>query len=157
MIQVKQFDTAENAFLALNIGKMLDKRHATKVCRAIEKALNNGAHTKYATGNDYTIIFKNRPYHQVMPFNKSIKIAQVNNSKNIILFADQYEQSKNRLNTLRDTLRAEGINIEPFIYNYPGLEYKNLYPFDFKNFKMISAGYNGIYRGDLIGFVVVVE
>ena len=156
MTQVKQFDTAENAFLALNIGKMLDKRHATRVCRAIEKALNNGVHTKYSIASDYTMIFKNHPYHQKMPFNKSIKIAQIANSKNIILFADQYEQNKNRLSTLKDTLRAEGINIEPFIYNYPGLEFKNLYPFDFKNFKMISAGYNGIYRGDLVGFVVIV-
>ena len=157
MIQVKQFDTAEDAFHALNIGKTLDKRHATRQCRAIEKALNNGAHTKYATGNDYTMIFKNHPYHQVMPFNKSIKIAQIANSKNIILFADQYEQNKNRLSTLKDTLRAEGINIEPFIHKYPGLEFKKFYPFDFKNFKMISAGYNGIYRSNLIGFIVIVE
>ena len=157
MIQVEQFDSAENAFLALNIGKMLNKRHATKVCRAIEKALNNGVHTKYATGNDYTMIFKNHPFYNVMPFNKSIKIAQIANSKNIILFADQYEQNKNRLSTLRDTLRGEGINIEPFIYKFPGLEFKKMYPFDFKNFKMISAGYNGIYRSNLVGFIVLVE
>ena len=145
------YNTAEEAFESLNIGENLDKRHIARKCKEIEKALHWAGNywTKWATANDYTTIFGN---HSQMPFNKSIKIGQVNGTNGIVVFGDQYDRDKKKLIQLRDSLSSKGISIEPFIYSYPqSVEH---YYFDRDNVKMICDGYEYLYRGNLCGFVI---
>jgi hypothetical protein len=154
MITQEQYTTAEEAFKSLNIGQKFDKRHTARRCKAVEKALNNGRWTKYATAKDYSTIFRNYPFN--VGLKKSIKIAQVNNSNDILLFSDQYHFYESELTKLQENLAAASITIQPFVKTYNVEERINAEKWwiDLKNIKMHCDGYEYLSRGMLVGFVI---
>lgn len=153
MVSIEEYNSAEEAFLSLNIGKKLNKRHATRRCKALEKALNNNHWTKYAVVADYPVIFQGHPFWSLLRFNKSIKIGQVNDSDDILLFGDQYNCPD--MMQLKATLFLKGIIIEPFIKKYTKPLTKSYFSLSCE--KMICDGYNFLYRGNLYGFVIKAE
>ena len=150
----ERYDTAEQAFNSLNIGQKFDKRHAARRCKAVEKALNNGSWTKYATAEDYSTIFRNGRFN--LGLNKSIKIAQINDSDDIVLFSDQYHFYEDTLVQLHEKLAASGINIQPFVktYNVEDRTNAEKWWIDLKKIKMQCEGYEYLSRGMLVGFVI---
>lgn len=154
MISEEHYDTAEQAFNSLNIGQKFDKRHAARRCKAVEKALRNGSWTKYATVSDYSTIFRNYPFN--FGLKKSIKIAQVNDSNDIVLFSDQYYFFEQELVELHEKLFAQGITIQPFVKTFTVRERTNAdkWFIDLKKIKMHCDGYSYLSRGWLVGFVI---
>ena len=153
MFTQEQYNTAEEAFKSLNIGEKFDKRHTARRCKAVEKALKNGRWTKYATARDYSTIFRNYPFN--LGLNKSIKIGQVNGSDDIVLFSDQYHFYESTLVKLHEELAAAGITIRPFAkkYNARRCDAEKWW-IDLKKIKMHCDGYQYLYRGMLVGFVI---
>ena len=153
MISVERYDTAEQAFNSLNIGQKFDKRLAARRCKAVEKALK-GSWTKYATAKDYSTIFRNYPFN--LGLKKSIKIGQVNNSNDILLFSDQYHFYEQELIKLHEKLFAQGITIQPFVKTFTVRERMNAdkWDIDLKKIKMHCDGYSYLSRGWLVGFVI---
>ena len=152
MISQEHYDTAEQAFNSLNIGQKFDKRHTARICKAVEKALLNGRWTKYATARDYATIFRNHPFN--LGLKKSIKIAQVNNSNDIILFSDQYHFYESELTKLQEGLAAAGITIQLFVKTYTTDRMNDEEWCIPKKNKMHCEGYNYLSRGMLVGFVI---
>lgn len=154
MISQESYETAEKAFNSLNIGQKFDKRHAARRCKAIEKALKNGSWTKYATAKDYSTIFINNGFN--FGLKKSIKIGQVNDSNDILLFSDQYHFYESELSKLQENLAANGITIYPFVKTYNVRERMNpeKWWIDLKKIKMHCDGYKYLYRGMLVGFII---
>ena len=153
MITQEHYNTAEEAFNSLNIGEKIDKRHTARRCKAVEKALNHGRWTKYATAGEYTTIFRNNPNN--LGFNKSIKIGQVNGSYDIVIFSDQYHCTESTLVSLHQELEAKGMIIQPFTkkYNARRIDAEKWW-INLKKIKMICDGYEYLYRGMLVGFVI---
>ena len=155
MITREHYNTAEEAFNSLNIGEKFDKRHAARRCKAVEKALNHGCWSKYATAGEYTTIFRNGSMGIVMPFNKSVKMGQVNGSDDIVVFSDQYNVAEAHLAHLCQELDAKGVIIQPFAttYNARRIDAEKWW-INLKKIKMICDGYEYLYRGMLVGFVI---
>ena len=152
MITREHYNTAEEAFNSLNIGEKFDKRHTARRCKAVEKALNDGRWTKYATARDYSTIFRSHPND--LGFNKSIKIGQVNGSDNIVLFSDQYHCIESTIVSVHQELDAKGIIIQPFVKGYEKPIDFDKWWIDLNKTKMHCDGYQYLYRGMLVGFVI---
>ena len=154
MISEERYDTAEEAFNSLNIGQKFDKRLAARRCKAVEKALCDGRWTKYATAKDYSTIFRNNGFN--FGLKKSIKIGQVNDSNDILLFSDQYHFYEQELVKLHEKLSAQGITIQPFVKTFIVRERMNAdkWWIDLKKIKMHCDGYSYLSRGWLVGFVI---
>lgn len=155
--EVKDFSHASEAFKDLNIGKCLDKRFAARVLKNVEKALS-GRYTKYAKASDYPTILQNYPMKSHMPFTKPPKVAQMNNSANIVVFSDCYYNDPAPLERMAARLDKYHIKVKCFVKNYPQLQCNSTaYKMDLKKNKMTNSGYNVLYRGCLYGFYIKYE
>ena len=164
MISEEHYTSAEEAFKSLNIGEKFDKRHAARRCKAIEKALNHGHWTKWATAGEYTTILRSGHVGVSMPFHKSVKLGQVNGTNDIVVFSDQYcftDGTRDHCFRLQKDLAEKGVIIELFCktYDHPFTpdEGYDRYNIDLKRVKMICSGYDYLYRGRLVGFIVKSE
>ena len=155
------YETAEDAFKSLNIGNKYDKRHATRRLRAFETAVK-GKHTKYAIARNYCgilegCIYGNEDGIDSYPFNKSVKIGQVNNTQIIVVFSDTYELQEEKMQKLVDKCHTNGVTIMPFVKEYPRIYQHGgtgSYTINDKKVKMECSGYSNLYRGRLYGFYI---
>ena len=116
--------------------------------------LDSISESKYATVSDYSTIFRNYPFD--LGLKKSIKIAQVNDSNDILLFSDQYHFYEETLVKLYEKLAAQGIIIQPFVKTFTVRSRMDAEKWwiDLKKIKMHCDGYTYLSRGWLVGFVI---
>ena len=104
------------------------------------------------TNSEFTTIISN---DWCFPFNKSIKLAQVNGTNTIVVFSDMYDPYESVMWKLIEACGHGGIEIVPFIKKYKASRLNpQRYDIDLKKVKMICSGYKYLYRGILYGFYI---
>ena len=141
------YNSAKEAIDSLGVGQKLDKRLAQRKIRQIAKAMGIKmihGHIKFSEALFY--VFKTH----LRMFNKSIRLAQVNGTDNIVIYSDVYYVDKDDLKIIHDMQEA-GVILDPFVKRYPKLEFKNGH---FHDGKLYNGGYDRFYRGILHGIII---
>ena len=141
----ESFDSAEEAFQSLKIGKKLSKRLISKKARKFAKAMDIEL-TRY-DGNAYSwLCFK--IFERI--FDKSIRVGQINDTESIMVFSDVY--NPHDFSKIQKQCLDHGLQISTFEKTYPGLKFDD--GFVPKNVKVHDTGYYRYYRGRLVGFII---
>jgi hypothetical protein len=141
------YNSAKEAIDSLSIGQKLDKRLAQRKIREVAKAMGIkmiGGHLKFSEALFY--VFKNH----LRMFSKSIRLAQVNGTDNIVIYSDVYHIEKSDLKIIHD-MQVAGVILHPFVKRYPELQFKDGHV---HNGKLYNDGYDKYYRGILHGIII---
>ena len=84
---------------------------------------------------------------------KTWKMVKVKGSDEVCFYSDAYHLEEGNAFILASACSRAGLNIRFFEWDYPGLPFDNGY-FPPKTAKVIGWGYDRLYRGKLIGYVV---
>jgi hypothetical protein len=139
--------SADEAFKALNFGEKFSRRSIRKFCTAYGRRFDIQA--RYAASADLLLhdIFNNRFS------DKTVKVAFTNDTENLVLFSDVYNIDIFKLDKLDKELLRMGLGVATFQITYPELKHKSMFEFPSKT-KMLSLGYPGLFRGNIVGVVV---
>lgn len=141
------YNSAKEAIESLGVGQKLDKRLAQRKIRQIAKAMGITmvkGRLKFSEALFY--VFKNKLHM----FSKSIRLAQVNGTDNIVIYSDVYHVDESDLRIIH-TMQAAGLKVQHFAKRYPELSFKEGYV---SNKKIYNGGYTQYYRGALHGFIL---
>jgi hypothetical protein len=167
-IETRRFDSAELAFRALNADNMAFKMLAKAEMRRVGLALGAMRPPEWDTGWGEKWPFFRDDYprsvvslaHQLFDCgaaaaltSKSWKMVKLADRDSVCFFSDAYRLDMGNAHMLTSGCSRIGIDVRIFEWDYPVPGYKAGYVFP-KGVKVINWGYNRLYRGKLIGFVL---
>ena len=163
-IELRTFDSAQSAFAGLNA----DSVPFAKLAR--QKLLQIG--TAYSTldpwtcpGGFYRPQCGNSAYWLICELltntskirlsNKTWKCVKIKDSEDVCFYSDSYglKWHSEQAETLASVCSNVGLDVRIFEWHYPNLMGKQSY-YPPKTARVISSGYEYLYRGNLVGFVV---
>lgn len=141
------YNSAKEALDSIGVGQKLDKRLAQRKIREVAKTLGIkmvGGRLKFSEALRY--VFK----YDLELFSKSIRLAQVNGTDNIVIYSDVYHIDERDLKKIRNMQEA-GVVLDSFVKRYPELQFEDGHV---HKGKLYHDGYDRYYRGILHGIII---
>lgn len=158
----RSFDSAEMAFAALNGDTAMFSRLAKATMREVEIAsisfeIRNWRgyeiHLPRARSmrDQFSRLFDARTLARLTT--KSWKVVKLRGSNHVCFYSDAYRCELGTAHMLASACGRAKLDVRIFEWDYPRLQFANGY-FPPKSTRVLGWGYNQLFRGKLVGFVV---
>jgi hypothetical protein len=142
--------SAAEAFASLKAGKRVRARRAAKMVRTAARAMGLQADGRQGLGYLVNTIFRNNPSALGHLFSKSIKIVEVAESGDVVVFSDVYHVDEGSLEQVAQRCSDEGLPTTGIVFEYPRTEFCEGYVPE-AGVGLVNEGYSELYRGCLAG------